>query len=222
MAWRFPYTTLHEINLDWILEKVKELLSSNEEFNEKADTAVETANEAMELAEQAVAAVIPDGSITTVKLDDGAVTAAKLANDSVTASKIATGAVTALGLANNSVTEGKIVDGAVTAAKLQNSQVTLTATDPDGVMDPLNEAYINLLGGCAELRISARFVFTDSNEHTILTIPTGYRPRLPKEYLSLLLNGVVIIFRVHPNGNVGVQCFNATTSSHVNVYLYNL
>lgn len=96
---------------------------------------------------------IPDGSITTAKLADNAVTSAKikpsavgtsqLADDAVTTAKIANGSIIqnhlqidSVGypqiidgsvdstiLADNSVTTNKIVDGAVTEAKLAPSSV---------------------------------------------------------------------------------------------------
>lgn len=75
---KFPFSKLHELNLDWILGIVKNLVENNEEFNRKADYAVETADEAKTIAEQAAQATIPDGAVTTIKLADGAVTEQKL------------------------------------------------------------------------------------------------------------------------------------------------
>ena len=34
---QFPYTNFHELNLDWIIDKVKECLESNEELKEHVD-----------------------------------------------------------------------------------------------------------------------------------------------------------------------------------------
>ena len=115
MSWKFPFTSLHEINLDWILEKVKTLVENNDEFNEKADYAVETADEAKEIAEQAAQATIADGSVTSIKLANNAVTTAKIADQAVSNTKISDGAVT-----NN-----KIADGAINSAKIANESVTL-------------------------------------------------------------------------------------------------
>lgn len=61
---------------------------------------------------------IPDDSITTAKIEDGAVTEDKIADDSITSVKIEDLAVGPLKLANNAVGTAKIVDDAVTLAKL--------------------------------------------------------------------------------------------------------
>ena len=134
MAFFFPFSTLHELNLDWILDKVKTLTENNQEFNDKADYAVQTADEAKAIAEQAAQATIPDGSITTAKLADYAVTQVKLATNavgnyqlqdsSVTNSKIYDEAVTTVKLADDAVTTAKIIDDAVTTAKIPDSAVT--------------------------------------------------------------------------------------------------
>lgn len=148
---RFPYTNLHEINLDWILKEVKkfaELIPDMESASENVQQALddsaealETANEAKYLAEQASQAIVADGSITTnkladgavtsAKIDTGAVTSAKLANSAVTTTKINNLAVTEQKLANEAVTSGKIKDGNVTYAKLGNDakQIVLWFTD---------------------------------------------------------------------------------------------
>lgn len=121
---KFPYTNLHELNLDWILEKVKTLVANNDEFNEKADYAVETADEAKTIAEQAAQAQIGDGAVTTSKLADGAVTSAKLANNAVYSANIMDGEVGTSDLAEGAVTTSRILDGAVTGAKIFDGAVT--------------------------------------------------------------------------------------------------
>lgn len=67
---RFPFTNFHELNLDWILSVVKE---AKEVFdNGRADItrALETANEALETAEQAASGAIGDGAVTIPKIND--------------------------------------------------------------------------------------------------------------------------------------------------------
>lgn len=67
---RFPWSNFHELNLDWILEVVKE---AKEIFiNGEGDIqhAVDTAEQALEVAEEAAAAVIADGAVTIPKLNN--------------------------------------------------------------------------------------------------------------------------------------------------------
>ena len=120
----FPFSSLHEINLDWILAQVKTLVENTNEFNTKADYAVETADDAKAIAEQAAQAQIADGAVTTQKLADGAVTEPKLANGAVTTNKIGSAAVTNAKIADGAVSNAKIADGAVSNAKLGDNAVT--------------------------------------------------------------------------------------------------
>ena len=69
-------------------------------------------------------AAVEDGSITTSKLANSAVTEAKLSSGAVTAEKIATGAVAHEKLADGSVRSGKIENGAVTRDKIADGEVT--------------------------------------------------------------------------------------------------
>lgn len=109
---RFPFTNFHELNLDWILAKVKEFselippmqtavddvqealddaseaITKSEEALENANEAIETANEAKDIAEEAAQGTIVDGSVTEAKLADGAVTNTKLATSAVSIDKL--------------------------------------------------------------------------------------------------------------------------------------
>ena len=71
-------------------------------------------------------AAVPDGSITTAKLDAKAVTTAKLYDKAVTSGKIDDGAVGATQLATDAVETAKIKDASVTADKLAGTSVTAT------------------------------------------------------------------------------------------------
>jgi hypothetical protein len=88
-------------------------------------------------------AKLANGAVTTPKIGDGQITTAKLADNAVTTPKIADGAVTTVKLADGAVTAGKIADGtvgtaeladgAVTAPKIANNAVT-TAKIADGAV----------------------------------------------------------------------------------------
>jgi hypothetical protein len=67
---------------------------------------------------------IPDGSITTAKLADGAVVGSKILDGIITELKIADAAVTAAKVAANAITAVKIIDGAVITAKLADAGIT--------------------------------------------------------------------------------------------------
>ena len=74
-----------------------------------------------------------DGTVTTAKLADDAVTAAKLASSAVVTASIVDDAVTAAKLASSAVVTASIVDDAVTAAKLASSAVVTASIVDDNV-----------------------------------------------------------------------------------------
>lgn len=76
---------------------------------------------------------LEDGAVTTQKLADGAVTVDKLANGSVTGSKLADESVATDKLVEQSVTTEKINDYAVTTEKLALEAVTETVLADDSV-----------------------------------------------------------------------------------------
>lgn len=144
----FPWSNLHELNLDWILQQVKQFAElippmstavedvqalqtdvehAVEDANaavEDAAAALETAEEAKEIAEQAAQGTIADGAVTTVKLDDGAVTTPKIADGAVTGAKIANGTIAAENLGTGCVTTTQILDGTISPDDLGTECVT--------------------------------------------------------------------------------------------------
>ncbi len=73
-----------------------------------------------------LAATVPDGALTGVKLAAGSVQTANLANGAVTGSQLALNSVSSLNLANNSVTSTKLAPASVTSAAIAVSAVDLT------------------------------------------------------------------------------------------------
>lgn len=67
---KFPYTNLHELNLDWILSIVKEATDIFKHGEADIQHAVETSEQALETAEQAAQGVIADGAVSIPKLND--------------------------------------------------------------------------------------------------------------------------------------------------------
>ena len=140
---RFPFTNLHELNLDWILAEVKkfsELIPPMEtavqdvqEALEDSTSALAIAEEAKHIAEQAAQAVVADGSITTPKLATSAVTTGKIADGSVTTDKLDAYAVTSAKIDTGAVTTNKINDGAVTTNKIADDGVTTAKIADDAV-----------------------------------------------------------------------------------------
>ncbi|WP_228994306.1 hypothetical protein [Streptomyces sp. DH8] len=77
--------------------------------------------------------VVPDGTITTLKLADDAVTAAKVAAGAVGTTALADGAVLTAKLANAAVAVGKIADGAVTSPTIATNAVTAGKIDAGAI-----------------------------------------------------------------------------------------
>lgn len=67
---------------------------------------------------------IADGSITTTKIADLAITGAKIADGSITTQKIVDSAVTGAKIAGGAITTPKIVDSAVTGDKIADGAIT--------------------------------------------------------------------------------------------------
>lgn len=165
MAFKFPFSTLHELNLDWILEKVKtfaelippmetavedvqtslttaqEALEDATEALESAGQALETAEEAKEIAEQAASGTIADGAVTTAKLADGAVTSAKILDGTIETIDIADGAVTAAKLATDAAANN-ITNNSLNGLKISDNSITTDKLTSGCVTNPkiLDEA----------------------------------------------------------------------------------
>lgn len=69
---------------------------------------------------------ILDGSITTAKLADNAVTAVKISTGAVTSAKIADGTIVAEDIADSTITGTKMVNSTITGAKIAASTITAT------------------------------------------------------------------------------------------------
>jgi hypothetical protein len=67
---------------------------------------------------------VPNDSITTARLANGAVNNPKLADNSVSSAKIADNAIVTSKLADNSVNSAKIADSAITTSRLADSSIT--------------------------------------------------------------------------------------------------
>lgn len=143
---RFPFTNFHELNLDWILSVVKEAKAVFDNGREDIDYAVQTADEAKEIAQQAAEATIPDNAVTTQKIRDYAVTSDKIATYAVTTDKIQEGGVTKSKLSNEikNAIDYKIID--VLFPSYTGALVRFPATGTDGRITNLHTMLNCFLG----------------------------------------------------------------------------
>lgn len=197
----FPWSNFHELNLDWILSVVKEAKEVFDNGRSDIDYAVETADEAKEIATQAAEATIADNSISTQKLQNGAVTNAKLANNSVTTANIvdrtiigddiaentiesynikngtiigadiASNTIQTTNLVNGCVNNAQIADNAVTNPKIANATITY---DKLAVRNTQNANYFKFADGGLKIIWGATDVSTDSQVVTLPLSVTDY------------------------------------------------
>lgn len=206
MAFKFPFSTLHELNLDWILSKVKELVENNEEFNDKADYAVQTADEAKQIAEDAAGSVLADGSVTTPKIADYAVTQVKLAVNSVGNYQ----------LQNASVTNDKLANECVDKENVYYTNTTLIENDVDNIIDNVWNTIVHWFAGLKIVYFSIVVTMDSSaTPHTIFTMPNNYFTETSYEVPVIGLNtGASVVFKVDYNGDVTIK--NLTGSAITN------
>ena len=160
-----------------------------------ADGSVTTAK----IANDAITAdkIAPDVSFTPA---DGSITAAKLANDAVTTDKLVNGAVTTDKLGSGAVTTNKLDGGAVTANKLGNSAVT-TGKIAFGAITPakLDTSYLPLAGGTMSGNITfantqtfpssgSSFISNSSATFTGNTTASNYTFSIPSNAKRIVIN----------------------------------
>jgi hypothetical protein len=139
--------------------------------------------------------LLEDGSVSSLKLANSAVTESKIDNNAVSSLKLANSAVTESKIANNAVTEYKIANGAVTNAKLagtisiDSQKITdgaITASKLSGALGSANvgsapiyacRAWVNfdatviLNTPCTYVRNgigNVKVTTTEGNEHNLL------------------------------------------------------
>lgn len=214
----FPWSNLHELNLDWILAQVKkfadlvppmssavetvESLSDDVEQAvedaatalEDANEAIQTAEEAKEIAEQAAQGTIADGAVTTPKLADEAVTTAKIDDDAVTTEKID----------DDAVTTAKIDDGAVTTAKIANGAVT---------ENKLSAEFLNRFYSIAQNRLHNKKIAIYGDSWA-----ASYHGSLGAEFISDFV-GQEVNVKADPGGTMARVFTNAWDSYNADIYI---
>ena len=131
---------------------------------------------------------IPDNSVTSAKIVDGAISAADLADASITTAKILDGTIVTADLANSTVTSAKIGDGNVTSAKIADG--TITNADVNAAANiniskilgasgvefsyPSDTEYKTWGAGQYQMQTLATITMTIPTDGYVLLIHTGY------------------------------------------------
>lgn len=119
---------------------------------------------------------IPNGAVTSVKIQDSAVTTNKINNGAVTSAKIDSKAVTESKIDDNAVTTDKINNGAITNSKLDVDSVSRTKI-VDGSIDS-NKLEDNCVTkykmGFNQFQISMRVQFYDSGYDDTIDFELNY------------------------------------------------
>jgi len=166
---------------------------------------------------------IADGSVTTAKIandavtadklapdvsftpDDGSITAAKLANNAVTTTKLANNAVTTAKLADANVTTAKLADANVTTAKLANNAVTTAKLADANVTAPKIESPLS-----SDLTFSSSQTFpkipatTKTSAYTLVATDAG-------KHINITTGGITVPSGVFSVGDA-ISIFNNSTN----------
>lgn len=138
----FPWSNFHELNLDWILSVVKEAKEIFTKGEGDIQHAVETADQALETAEQAAAGVIADGAVTIPKLNSEVYSLlAYCVSGSVAPNFIPAGALVIL----RKSTIYNVSDGIYTATRNIPQAAIITAADLDQSATLYREGGMNYL-----------------------------------------------------------------------------
>lgn len=140
--YNFPWSNFHELNLDWILSVVKEAKEIFVKGEGDIQHAVETADQALETAEQAAAGVIADGAVTIPKLNSEVYSLfAYCVSGSVAPNFIPAGALVIL----RKSTIYNVSDGIYTATRNIPQAAIITAADLDQNATLYREGGMNYL-----------------------------------------------------------------------------
>lgn len=138
----FPWSNFHELNLDWILSVVKEAKEIFVKGEGDIQHAVETADQALETAEQAAAGVIADGAVTIPKLNSEVYSLfAYCVSGSVAPNFIPAGALVIL----RKSTIYNVTDGIYTTTRNIPQAAIITAADLDQSATLYREGGMNYL-----------------------------------------------------------------------------
>lgn len=209
----FPFTNFHELNLDWILSVVKQAKEVFDNGSADIAHAIETAEQALSVAEQAASATIADGAVTTPKIADEAVTTIKMAPYSVTSLRLADGAVE----------RRKIADGVVNIDKL-DSELAALINKIDNFEQGTIIVHSDFQGAnidSVELYKTGNTVFiafrlTGLNQHPygrLCTLPESFKPaRLARVF------GYYMLSSGTHSGEEQVTLCNIDTAGNVTMY----